>query len=273
MAKKRTEQALTVKEEAPLPTYLTDFEGQTGLEGFTREDFKVPRLKLLQALNPEVQEHSGEAMPGHFWVSSAKQQLGKEVEFIICLAKRRVALWAPRGKSGGGILAMANDGIHWDKPNHEFEVELKGVGRRTYRTRNTVQESRLLEWGSSNPDDKNSQPAATLTYDYLCYMLPDGEYSPIVFSLYRTGVDTAKDLLSMLAATRRPIQAVKVLAKVREESRADGDFYMWSFKLNGLASEEQFKASRKIAETYAEFTAEEEDRDETRSNAADEKAF
>jgi hypothetical protein len=89
-------------------------------------------------------------------------------------------------------------------------------------------------------------------------MLPSGQFSPIVFSLYRTGVDTARDLLSMLAATRRPIQSIKLIARAVEASKGADSFYKWQFQLNGVASEADFNAARKLAADYADFEAEEE---------------
>ena len=258
MAKKPVPaQAVAVREPEVMPAYLANYTGPTGLEGFTREDFKVPRIKLLQALSPEIKDHPDECFPGQFWVTSTKENIDEEFEFIIALAQRRVTLWAPRS-AGGGMLARANDGVHWDKPNQDFTVDIKGVGKFTYNTKDTVQASGLLDWGSSNPNNSDSAPAATLSYDYLVYMLPDGRFSPIVFSLYRTGVDTARDLLSMLAATRRPIQSIKLIARSVETTKGSDTFSKWQFQLNGVATDEQFNAARKLAVDYADFEAEEE---------------
>lgn len=258
MAKKPASTALAVKEEAPVPDFLANFDGATGLEHFTKEDFKLPRIKLLQALSPEVKENPGVAFPGQFWSTATKEPIGEEFEFIIASATRRVSLWAPR-KSGGGRLAYAKDAIHWDKPNHEFALTIPNIGKVTYNTKGTVQESKLLEWGSSNPNDPNSQPAATLSYDYLIHVLSGGGFSPIVFSLYRTGVDTAKDFLTMLAATRRPIQGIKCIARVREVTKNEDSYYAWQFKLNGLLGDEHtFSHVRGLADMYKDYEAEEE---------------
>jgi hypothetical protein len=258
MAKKPSQELARIEEDTSnLPDYLRDVGTTTGLEHFDRDDFKIPRLKLLQALNPEIKDFPGVAMPGNFWVSSAKVSLGNEVEFVICVAKRRVLLWSPKSaNNAGGLLATSNDGVHWDNPNQSFEVTLKNVGKVTWSTRDSVAQSGLLEWGSSNPKDPKSAPAATLTYEYLAYLLPDGDLSPVVFSLHRTGVNTAKDLNTMLASLRKPMQAVRVIANARDEQGAEGDFYMWNFRLGGYVSAQQYAQAMEITKRFSEFEAE-----------------
>lgn len=260
-AQRGKEVAVQSAYSASVPDYLKDYEGDTGLEHFDKGDFKIPRLKLLQALSPEVQEYPGKALPGQFWLTSSKQALGDKLEFVVCIAKRRAALWAPKG-TDQGILAYSRDAVHWDKPDTEFTVELKNVGKVTWNTDKDVPSSGLLEWGSSNPKDKDSHPAATLQYEYLIYMLPDGDFSPVVFSLYRTGIDTAKDFNTMLHTLRRPMQSVRVLANSRIERRAGNTFYMWNFALGGFVSAPQFQQAKSIADRFSEFEAEENTKDE-----------
>jgi len=52
--------------EVDVPEYLKD-KSSTGLEALGQGDFKVPRIKLLQPLNPEVKSYPGVAIPGEFW--------------------------------------------------------------------------------------------------------------------------------------------------------------------------------------------------------------
>lgn len=69
----------------------------------------VPRLKLMQALSPEVAD--GVAKDGDMVNSITKENYGTSLEFIPILAAKSRILWLPR-IDGGGIACSAPDGKH-----------------------------------------------------------------------------------------------------------------------------------------------------------------
>ena len=125
---------------------LPDFmRGQAGMgtERIRPEDVEIPRIKLLQALNPEVQE--GGQKQGTFFHTVAEQNLGSELKLTIVYVDQSFILWRPR-KSGGGILARAMDGVHWSPADAEFDVQLDdGKTKVKWRTAPTVAKSGLSE--------------------------------------------------------------------------------------------------------------------------------
>ena len=153
-------QAVAVKDE-PKQLVMPGFmAGEVGLgtEKLGAGDAEVPRIKLMQALSPELVEYDIRA--GNFWHTLAEENMGSEVRISPIFIDVRFILWRPR-KSGGGILARADDGQHWSPPNGEFAVKLDSGKEVTWKTAPTVDQSRLAEWGSMDPSDTNSPPAAT----------------------------------------------------------------------------------------------------------------
>ena len=64
----------------------------------------------------------------------------------IILVDQRYILWRPRWE-GGGILARADDGVHWSPANASFTVKpVKGVNKTAiWNTKRTVEESGLAK--------------------------------------------------------------------------------------------------------------------------------
>lgn len=233
------------------PDYLEGNE-RTGLESLGSDDFKVPRIKLLQQMSPECENYD-DAKAGLFWHSTANIPLGDRIQFVPVIASKRVILWNPRD-NGGGMLAMSKDAVNWDKPNQEFEVKLKGVGKVTWKTGKNVKASGLLEFGSSNPNDGNSQPAATLVYEYLCYMPQFKDLSPAIMGLYRTGVPRAKNFNSSLLMLKKPTASVLVEVFAEKSSNPSGDtYYSHNFKLLGYVGRQTYELCKHLADQYSDY--------------------
>lgn len=180
-----------------VPTLSTDmsaptvFSGQAGrgMEQMRQQDLEQPRLKLIQGISPELQVYD-DLRSGMFLHIAQEAILdGRENPIIvvpICFDFRYI-LWRPRD-AGGGILARADDGIHWDNPRAEFRVKLDkrdGGHEVTWKTARTVAESQLDKWGTMNPSDPQSPPAATLMYNYLLAFPFEPDLMPAVFTFQR----------------------------------------------------------------------------------------
>ena len=62
----------------------------------------------------------------------------------------------------------------------------------------TVAKSGLAEWGSYNPDESSSPPAATRMYNAVV-MIPDFlEFSPAVVTMQRAAIKVARKLLGKM---------------------------------------------------------------------------
>lgn len=240
--------------DADLPEHLRN-EKTAGITGLDPSDFKLPRIKLLQALSPEIRQFPGIALPGIFWHTGSNISLGNDFKFIPACAFKRVILWSSRNQNAT-VLAYSKDGRSWDSGgNSQFQIQVKGSNNPvTIRTGANVASSRLLDWGSSDPANPRSPPAATLIYEYLCYLPMRPELSPVMLGLYRTAANNAVKLNTTLLQLRMPTYSV-VVDCVSKELQDDGN--VWSvptFKPAGRAGKEAFAISKQIASEYESYS-------------------
>ena len=249
---KATQSQLAVTQEEP--SYLTGKE-RTGAEVLGKDDVKVPRIKLLQALNPEIRSFQGKAIPGEFWHTGANVSLGSEFIFVPIIIGKRVVVWRPRNDQNGGILAMSRDAIKWQTgANQTFEVRLKDIKKPVkWSTGKDVASSGLLEFGTSNPENENSAPAAVLQYEYLCYLIANPELSPVVMGVMKTGIPNAKALNTWLLSTRKPINACAIKVFADETTKNSNVWTIPKFDRAGWASSEIFKLTEKFKEQYQDY--------------------
>lgn len=238
-----------------LPDYLKGTE-QVDLGGLDSSDFKIPRVKLLQALSPEIRAFPGVAMVGNFWHDVANKSLGDKFNMVVAKPSKRVILWAPRKTMGGGMLAFSADGKYWASGgNSSFDITLEGKRVVKWSTGKDVAASRLLDWGSSDPENEKSPPAATLIYEYMCYLPDHPDLSPCVIGLYRTAVANAKKLNTELMAARKPLPSMIIECTAKEE-QSDGNVWMVpSFRRNGFATKQVYDIATNLATQYAAYTA------------------
>lgn len=262
MASKKTNEVvkvqtnqLSVSSLDSVPDYLKD-STTSGMEELGGSDFKIPRIKLVQALTPEVRAYPGVAIPGEFWHTAANVSLGNDVNIVVAHASKRVILFRPR-ESGGGILAFSPDAKNWiSGANTKHEVTIKGrKDKVVYSTGKDVASSKLLDWGSSNPDDPNSPPAAILIYEYLCYLPDKPNLSPCVLGVYKTGVGNAKNFNTSMLMLRKPIASVMVNLSSIEETKGSDTWFVPVMKPNGYVSETIYKTAKSMADNYKEYQA------------------
>lgn len=250
-----------------MPDFMKGKQG-AGTDNLDTSDMTVPRIKLLQAISPEVSEFEN-AKAGEFWHTLAEQTLGRELLIVPVYVDKRYILWRPR-KAGGGILARADDGINWNPPNITFDITLpetkKSVkwttggdivdaqGRVTAKNVGTVDASGLAEWGSYDPNDPNSQPAATLMYT-LVIALPD--YPDLGFAqltLQRGSVRIARDLVGKLKISKAPSYGRVFRMSQFDDKNSTGDaYYNYRFKAEGFVSNpDHFNAYEALYKQFSE---------------------
>lgn len=232
--------------QANLPAFMRGKAGQ-GVETLTSQDVEVPRLQLLQALSPQVQE--ADFKQGEFFHSVAEESLGKEVALSIVYVNKTYMLWRPRD-AGGGILARSMDGIRWSPPDQAFTVKVNKHDV-TWRTRPTVAASGLAEWGTMDPQDPQSPPAATVMYNLVAMIPAFPEYSPCVITLQRSAVRVARKLMGKLKLSQAPVYGLRFLMSSFKDSSSQGEFWNYKFQGTGLVeSEEQFKIYEAMYERF-----------------------
>jgi len=233
-----------------IPDYLRQDVGK-GTESVRPEDIVLPRIVLLQALSDEVIE--GDCKAGEFYHNIAEVSLGKTIQITPLYVDVRYILWRPR-ESGGGILARADDGIHWSPSSAAFDVKLPSGKSVTWRTAATVRESGLGEWGSYDPEDESSPPAATKMITIACAIKGHPELSPSLMSLQRKSLTPAGKFIGKLKTTRAPSFAqVFEVSSFLDENNNGQKFYNYKFdRVPGFLDEEEVKPMRDMYESFAD---------------------
>ncbi len=268
VAKKKTTEVAT---SGAAPDFMKGHEGR-GSENIGAKDVEVPRITLLQSLSPEVTD--GDQKPGEFYHSIAEITLGKELKIIPVFVSKRYLLWKPRHE-GGGILARADDGVHWSPPDAEFTVKpIKGSQDvAIWKTAPTVKESGLAEWGSSLPKDPDSQPAATEMYVYVCVLPDHPELSPCVVTLQRGALIQARKFNGKIKAREKTIPAygqVYSMSTNMDDTGA-GEYHNYRFKMDGFVQDEDtFKHCATLYEMFKEMGVKVQGEEELQSDGKSE---
>lgn len=210
-----------------VPDYMKEYAGM-GTEDIGRDEILSPRLKLMQGLSPELQDYN-ELRPGHFLHTTDELILTEPTRCVIIIRDTRYILWRPRD-SGGGILARADDGINWSPAQGEFTVQLDkkdGGGTVTWKMAPTVIKSGLHNWGTSNPKDPGSPPAATRMFNYLLAFPDYPEVMPAVLTLQRSSEKQGKDLNGrLLRSSSFPIFGLQFTLSSFQDTNSKGQDFM-----------------------------------------------
>lgn len=222
-------------------------------------DLIIPRVKLLQAISPEVTEQN-DAKAGEFWHTIAAESMGKVIRGIPIIVRKSFVLWSPRNDDRG-ILARSTDGRVWDTPNLEFTVKPKGSPNPvTYKLGTSVHDKTgdgpaLSEFGSSIPGDANSPPAAALTYQMLWYYPDFPQFSPAIMINTRSSVKPAKALISRI--DMMPIDSYGQMydISIAQEQGDEGPYFNYKYVAAGFVEDEiLFQQMAKLYEKFAATT-------------------
>jgi hypothetical protein len=253
--------AVAVQAPANVPAYLAGQTGGSGLQGLDMSDLIVPRIKLIQATSDEPNTFD-DAKKGEFWLNVLDTSLGKEFDFIVISNRKRYLLSVPLGGTPKGILARADDGVHWKPAHGEWDVQLpkrRGTVKWKIEGDGTVRGSGLAEFGTADPDNPDSNPAAVLFYDYLVFLPDFPDISPVVLSLSRSAAKRARELNGKIEFAKAPMQSLRFKAKVSTENGQEGDYYNYGFVRNGWATEDEFNSCKALADRYKEYRGADEE--------------
>lgn len=233
------------------PDFMKKYAGE-GTEKLTSADIETPRIKLLAALSPECEEYET-AKPGVFWHSMLNLALGKSIKIVPIYVDMRAILWRPR-HDGGGILARSDDGATWVPPNGEFVVKPKKDSQKqvTWRTKPSVTASGLLDWGSSDPSDASSQPAATRMYNMVVALPDNPELLPGVVTMQRGSIRAARKFLGQLKMVRAPSYGqIYTMESFLDENAKGEKYHNYKLTPEGFVGDErQFKAYQDLYEAF-----------------------
>lgn len=239
--------ALTPVGHLAVPDWMKGKAGE-GVESIRPEDVEIPRIKLIQALSPEATEGG---KPGQFWHTIMMTDLGPALEVIPVYVDLRYILWRPR-KAGGGILARSWDGMTWEPPQGEFTVSLDNGRTATWRLAPRVAQSGLADWGSSDPSDPQSQPAATRMYNVVVMLPLRPDLSPSVVTFQRSSVKIARRFIAQLKISTAPAYGMRFkMAAEKERNRQNQEYF--NFRMSSLGLVEREDDYRRYQAMYERF--------------------
>jgi hypothetical protein len=160
MAVKETKE-VAIKEKNEIVD-STLFEGQvTGFEGTTGATFKIPFLKILQALSPELKKSDPKYIEGSGmgdYCNSATGEIYKSIDVIILKVEHSLITWKP---NRGGFVGRVNK-------RHEEEVVTKKDGLQKWdKNGNGVMDTiEFFCMNINNPMDTFIFPVSAASYKH-----------------------------------------------------------------------------------------------------------
>ena len=257
-----------VKSNSGVPEHLAGY-AKAKIGNIDSTDRIIPRIKLIQAISPELTDFPDQAKAGQFWHSVAQENLGPSLKAVPIVIRKSYVLWSPRNDDRG-ILARAMDGVHWEPANAEFRVKPKGSPNEVvYKTADTVAKSGLAEFGTSIPGDPNSPPAASLTYQMLWYFIDFPELSPSVIINTRSSIKPMQQLLSRIDSKPVPhFCQVYDVGSVMQKG-AEGPYFNFTYTGAGFTTADQAKTTEAMYEQFSKggWVASDESEEEQVTNA------
>lgn len=230
-----------------MPDYLKDAaKGNFG--DVDSGDIIMPRLKLIQAVSPEITSHG--VKTGQYFHTIAEQEVGDQPRFIPMQLTKAYNIWAPRG-SDSPILARSSDAKVWDARYQNTVVKWTPKGKKKpveIKLGVSVDENGLTDFGSSDPENENSAPIATLAYNVFGYVL---DWGPAIFSMSRSSAKVAKQLISKIEFRGVPPHSQLFIMGSRAEKGTEGDYLVPTFRADGFASKEDYERCDTLIKKFA----------------------
>lgn len=210
-----------------------------GKENIDQGDMDIPRLKLIQGTSKELQLYD-DLRAGNFFHTASETIFDEAFRVVPVFMDKQYILWRPL-EDGGGILARSPDAINWQPGEGEFEVKLDrkdGGNKVKWKLAPTVAQSGLANWGTMNPENPNSPPAATLMYNFL-FAFPDyPDLMPAVLTFQRSSIKVGRKFNTKLKTVRTPLfGTIFTLSAVDDHNSANQDFKNINIVGSGLVED------------------------------------
>lgn len=197
-------------------------------------DIMIPRVKLLQALSPEVQEGDGKLRQGMLVNSLTKEELPKDAEgWITFIPIMRSVNWVK--------FNARNDKDPAYDPTYE-------LGQLIWRS-NDPSDPLVIQEGKFGP--KGEPPVATKFINYLAWV--PGCEMPIVLSFSKTSFKAGKALTTLTEMVHGKDDLFQWKYRVRakkEQNKAKQQYFVLEATEAGKASEEEYKRAEDVYESF-----------------------
>ena len=218
-------------------------DANSGLENITSEDLTIPRLKILQALSPEVNKRDGKYVDGASAgdvINTVTSKLYNEDNELVVLPvsyKRLFLEWQPR-ESGGGLMAQ-----------HEDQAILSKT------TKNQIGQDML----------ENGNYIQTSANHFVLVLNSDGSFDQAMIPMAGTQLKKSRTWNSVMASLKMrsndkvftpPSFSHKYSMKTVQESNDRGTWFGWNItNLGPLGQDEMFfyEAAKEFASTVGDI--------------------
>lgn len=263
-------QTTAVADPNATPDWMQE-DGRLGKDNISAEDRIIPRVQLAAAISQPVTDGRVEA--GNFYHTVNEEDLGPELEIVFVNHTKRYTLWKPRHQ-GGGILARASDGRNWDNGNQKFGDIQPDKARPRYKVEYETGEKvgkdiGLGAWGTSDPANEDSPPAATLSHVFIAVCPSRPELGAFAILLQRTGEGVAKQLLTKIDLDRAPIFGQKYKMSGKVQPSASGDYHQYAFAKAGYVDREQYAELKLVFEQFEAMAPKVDDREDPEAAPVD----
>jgi len=200
-------------------------DANSGLENITSEDLTIPRIKILQALSPEVNKRDGKYVEGASAgdaINTVTSKLYNEDNELVVLPvsyKRLFLEWQPR-ESGGGLVTSHDDQSILSKTT------------KNDRGQDVLQNGNYIQTSANH---------------FVIVLNKDGSYDQAVIPMAGTQLKKSRTWNSVMASLKLrsgdkvftpPSFSHKYSMKTVQESNDRGTWFGWSITNLGPLSEE-----------------------------------
>lgn len=208
---------LTKVEPGALSQDLPDMPLGFGDESDDAEDLLIPRIKIMQALSPEVSD--GKATIGTLINSLSMENVTDKVFVPVCKFNNHI-LWRDRSE-GGGIKCRAADAKH---------------GLQEDGTTKLCAACRKCEFDNTK-QGRDAIPTCTKYINFLGFFTDS--YAPIILSFSKTNLKEGKQLFSMAKVSRQNIWNFGYKLTSKKRSNNVNSWFVIVPEMAGATTDEQ----------------------------------
>jgi len=234
LKRNETKRAPVPREEPALPAITN---GDDGFGEMSAASYEMPRMKMLQAVSPEVQQRvHPDAKAGVFWHAALNESLGESVKVVVV---RQTPYWGLLEPGQGKLLARADLRGNWldGADNQTFRVE---IGRKPvdWHTRSNLNESGLGVLGTSG----GYWAAATPSFDVVLWLEGEDYNMPVMMTFKKTSARPLRELFTILDMRKNsgvPRHAQSFNMKSRLIQGKEAAYYVPTFENAGIIRDEK----------------------------------
>lgn len=204
-----------------------------GFDDVDKDDFKMPRLAILQQMSEIVAAQKGKM--GELANSVTKEIYGVEVEIIVLFCfKTRVQF-----EVGEGLVMLSLDNKIVTFGTGQYEQYSGMPIDEMVKQREEIGEPSCIEWQGKEP------PQFGLVYNFPC-IFAGGKIKnfPVCLSLRGTATKAAKDFISMARYTNEDMFARVYKVTTTNEKNEKGTFAVPSLELSRRCTDEEYEIAK-----------------------------